>query len=572
MRNQVDRSLYTDRFLRVGGHTIDRFGSVVACVLAILLLVVPLAVQAHQCVGVIDTTGRTIIPCQYKEVTYLGNGFMLLQEFDPNDVWNHWTAHLVTDHDGNPIPIRIPEGSMLDGVHFPGNRKRADSASLPPDTILRVHTKDGCGLCTLGGEILVAPGPLQILEHGEAIFSFQKADAEGRVSYYFFNGRNRITTRLSFQSGSQVQFGNRFRSGLIPFFTYPSDGRSPGRSIGLIDNDGNILMQSPHERLSEFSDDLTKAIDFSSGRRTLTLINRKGETVSAEFDQLTRLENGVAVAKQGNKFGFVNEKLEFVSRTDYRQMLCLLPDMYAVEEPGSDRFIAIDHAGKVLFKFPPEVIEVEDQLVEDPQDGMILCKLKQQRVDVLEKDLPLFGFVSPSGKLVCRVNAESVLPYCDGYGLVFGSKNGSLLDKKGSWVLPAEKDVQLTPLGPDRLAEYTKDEGFSPIDWKDKAKGDHGSRIDQFRTFLREYNLIGMSRKELTDLLGAGSLDGPFTEYSFLGSHCAEGNQGMEIQFEADKVARWRFVYFMRTGPWVTTNVVLTYTTPAVDTKGLTAK
>jgi hypothetical protein len=89
------------------------------------------------------------------------------------------------------------------------------------------------------------------------------------------------------------------------------------------------------------------------------------------------------------------------------------------------------------------------------------------------------------------------------------------------------------------------------------------NRIKDFAGLLNDFDLIGMPRSKLTELLGASHEPGE-TTYS-IQSTCT-GGQIVRFEFLNDVVTRWRFESWstfnkeQQIDPWVTENVVFSLT------------
>jgi len=89
-----------------------------------------------------------------------------------------------------------------------------------------------------------------------------------------------------------------------------------------------------------------------------------------------------------------------------------------------------------------------------------------------------------------------------------------------------------------------EEDPFSPKEWKDALTtpnpGDGNSvcRRVQFRQFLRDYNLIGMSRKQVIELLGPDDFSG---HYTILAGPCRAASVVCIRYGNDDIVTGWRF-------------------------------
>src|SRR5262249_21635910 len=97
--------------------------------------------------------------------------------------------------------------------------------------------------------------------------------------------------------------------------------------------------------------------------------------------------------------------------------------------------------------------------------------------------------------------------------------------------------------------------GFSSINWRI-----HQSRFFELRNFLEEYNLIGMGREKVEDLLGVPDHNGAYTLSQ---GFCANGYEAMEIVYDnSEKVRAWHIFGFNWTDPWIDQNVIVKTVVP----------
>ncbi len=112
------------------------------------------------------------------------------------------------------------------------------------------------------------------------------------------------------------------------------------------------------------------------------------------------------------------------------------------------------------------------------------------------------------------------------------------------------------------LRTLKSDGHFSSTLWNSPELGSTGmNRIDEFAKFLRDYDLIGMTRGNVKKLLGKPEQNGAY----YLAYPRRDKDLlwvGFEIEYEDLKVKQWREVWGSKTGgktsdaSWTTTNVV----------------
>lgn len=111
------------------------------------------------------------------------------------------------------------------------------------------------------------------------------------------------------------------------------------------------------------------------------------------------------------------------------------------------------------------------------------------------------------------------------------------------------------------LPAATSETHFSPEEWRLRAQESsvldtnrNFNRVDEFKGFLRDYDLIGMQRDEVIRLLGA---EDARSGYVLLAAHDSDCN--VELRYIDGKVNCWRLSGFkLRNLNWQYKNVVWT--------------
>jgi len=110
-----------------------------------------------------------------------------------------------------------------------------------------------------------------------------------------------------------------------------------------------------------------------------------------------------------------------------------------------------------------------------------------------------------------------------------------------------------------------EEDSFSPKEWKDAlaapnpGDGNFICRKVEFRQFLRDYDLIGMSRKRVIELLGPEDFSG---HYMIIAGGCGRGNESVCLRYGNDDIVTgWRLESARMTKPadgWISKNVTFT--------------
>lgn len=109
------------------------------------------------------------------------------------------------------------------------------------------------------------------------------------------------------------------------------------------------------------------------------------------------------------------------------------------------------------------------------------------------------------------------------------------------------------------LAEKWTRQGWNYVD-----------RSDEFRRFLQDYNLIGMTPEEVTRVLGTPDKHEPLKslEHYTISSGLSGSDALLEIAYENGKVHKWRLYSLDHSGPWIDTDSLWLGHTPMMSADG----
>lgn len=144
---------------------------------------------ARDSFGLIDLTGKEIIPCKYRSMEYVGCGFYLAEEmpdartqptgaellsavpkellaFISNHEW--YSAKVLLTRNGKRVSVPIPRDAILTDIVLPSREQQWDSdkherpavfnnGRIPRDAFLCFVNRNGFGVCNAIGEVLVEP-------------------------------------------------------------------------------------------------------------------------------------------------------------------------------------------------------------------------------------------------------------------------------------------------------------------------------------------------------------------------------------------------------------------------------
>ncbi len=507
--------------------------------------------------GIIDRDGRTIVPCKYRIIEYLGHGNFFLEEINDEHPLKPSYKGKVVDRDGKPLTLNVPDGFTLSNVYPPASSDKDDlpKSSLPADTILQIHGKEGVGLCRLDGSIILEPKYEYI---GAPIRGFL------HVSSLPLSKRTPIFFIFNSKTGKRLEI-----SGLtaMPNFAseppFPFEVHRDGKSIwGYIDLDGTILIEPKYSSAGEFmADGLARVC--SQNVRDHFYIDKAGNKVAAPpYRHVENFKDSCLVmVNEGTrlKYGLIDKNGKYTIEPEYTQLKKLSDNLFAGRKTENDQFKAITSDGKELFTFPPLT-----QRVHWLSDGLIACIVK---TGTEEKQV----CIDADGKIL-RVgkNAQVLfLPHGIACEITKGENQRSywkLLDKNDVPIQPSQRCLYKS-VSADRILRMTFNDSFKTALWKEPSPIPQWgfNRTEQFSSLVHDFDLIGMPKAQIEKLLGPserGTKDGISYWLGYPG--CFHSYSALEIQCNHLKVTRWRVIWNPgdsreRATPWITQNMLVQY-------------
>ena len=436
---------------------------------------------------------------------YLGQGLFFATEIDSTNPSTNTHRNRIFNHAGNRVQVSVPNNITIDEVFLPAGSETKDviARALPDETMIRIHGPRGFGLCSSHGKVIVEPNFGTITPLSGRYYQVYEAGGGGREFLSFVidtaTGSRVVAPancRITSSSGNDI----------VPFEQLKDIGRHG--PYGYMLRTGQIVVQPRFAFAGEFSaDGLARVVEV--GQKDGVYIDRNGHIVSRPFFNAGDFKNGLAVAGIGKwperRAGLINTRFEFVLPQRYYDLTPLFPEIYAARTEPNGRFSAISPTGKVLFKFPAEVVGVSPPIGEN-----ILCTARNPQG-------------SDFGRLIIDKNGKIVTPY-------------ESLDE-GTSTRWTESRVS-----PDRKIKCVQGNRFYPESFQQPGKFGSSNRFDAFSDFLHCYNVIGMPRRQLHSLLGADARN-----YNMTFRRCGGpgGVSSLEFEYKDDKVSGWRFVTYM---------------------------
>ncbi len=509
---------------------------------------------AYRTVGIIDRAGRAIVPCDYHRIECLGKRFFFAEDMDVENPLKWSFKGRVFDYTGREVKINIPSGHTLSKVIWPALANDSKEGGLPKETILEIHGQDGFGLCRLNGEVILEPKYEAIGTPNEEFFYILSGDKFSRTKL-LFTLNSKTGERITSPSG--VTFGDTENSALFPYHE-PHDGKE---LWGYIARNGRVVIRAQFSSAGKFSSNGLARV--SSGRNTCFYIDKKGKVKSPVYRLASDFFGDTAVVQPSNggqdRRGLINSKFQYVLKPKYAELDHLFDQVYGAKVKATDCYEAISRNGKTIFKFPPETTSIGRAYY-----NLTGCVVKTETGAIK------YVLVDRTGKIIVP-NADKPIHF-DFELAVVGRKapnnhtEWEVVDSAGR-VLQPFQETNFQIIGPDRILKSIHHNHFNAAAWKSpRPMGQEGmNRFDHFAYFLMDFDLIGMPRTKVQELLGDSERPSRVSEsvnfYLIATGQCGNSWAGLEIEFENDKAYRWREVWLgaggvLKSAPWVITNMV----------------
>ena len=448
------------------------------------------AIAANGGTGVIDGTGKTIIPCRYWSVEYLGEGYFYAVDPGADSLHRSYAGELF-DYAGHQISLILPEGCTLSHA-FVIPAAKLEQLHAPKDlhVVAEIHSSEGFGLCKIDGTILLEPRHALIYAPTDEYFPI--GDGPELAAKLIVNVHTRARQQLV--EGTNVL--NYKPGALHPF---------QQRGWGYARDDGTVAIEPHYVSAGPFSSDgvaLVKVRIPTASYPKDAFINKAGKVVSPYYDQATPFCHGIASVWECGADHTVFERLIDTHFNciigQYSSAQQIFSWGFVVRNREGDSYMAVNANGELVFECPVEV-----KTVGLSSEGLVLCELRTNTSETKNPERE-FLYIDETGKPVLRVTGVRALPMtygcaCVGRFLPGHPLQWEVIDRAGRTIQPSQ-DANFRPLTLDRIAKMVRDDRFDQARWKTSM-----NRLTEFAQFLRNYNLIAMKKDEVCQLLGPDS-------------------------------------------------------------------
>lgn len=556
--------------------------------------------HARDMMGVIDQTGKEIIPCKYKRVQMIAPGFYMAIGFEDGpgarQEWhglipmldlapaargalqkhNIWLPKILFDYNGKQVKVSIPKNTVLSDIHISeawkyklrnaGNTSEVRT-TLPPDSLIEFLGPNGFGVCDVSGNVLIEPkyqvlslggcesGNVSVSTWNEAKKKFDQQKIP--ISAKFTSFRDINSSRLD-----ELMAEQKVIEGLLVY-------RDEAGKFGYKDEKGNVVIPAQYYQ----------ALPFSEGMAAVRLnpwqgpevgkhcfIDKTGKIISPIYWRATGFHGKYAcVTMKGEPRPIPHvmlppAHLETTNPAAYKARLEMLTRMNTRNPMG-----LIDRKFNYFLPLGEQNIQYSNEgfwIVSEARKPAVILDLDGK--EVAKTPEPAYPVNSGSSSLTfatSHAGAKKVF-YYDKNGRLQNTIDGeiqrgggptsvvrvsgissntisSVVDAKGNVLLKPENSY-LEPGETARVIKTVFGTAFVREDWLRAENG----RGREFEAFLKEYKLIGMPRSQVEKILGPASNATPdrvVYTLSGIGAWCGNAISGVVIEFEDGKAKRWQY-------------------------------
>jgi len=541
-----------DAVLAAAKTTIVACGALANLVSPSCTLTFPVYNYTGHPLGIIDSNGTVIAKPAYSRIQYLEHGLYLT--LDAGVGMTNGTRYDLLNRDGKKIALKVPDGTEFAGVYDLGSigKERSSKAidKLPPDAVIIFRKGGSFGLCSITGQELL-----------EAKYGSIDSANGGRPLIFDMAVRMTWADR---ENGITLDDAQRFRNNKGYYFDVAAKKLVPLEQVGIwalapeysegmrsfcctrtknmhgfINADGKVVIEPRYIRYEPFENGraIVTVYPCASGSQCgdRYIIDKFEKRISPAGVFVMGRQNGVYFTGMKKSAGLMDGNGKWLYRPSEGSILSKRDGTFL--QLNGDMFTVISSDGKVLKSMTGRQLNESHPR----QQQRLRCVPKQAGVE--EIDGSKWNF---SGKV-----AENMLwfPYpIDEMGMSsttypITASNGEALAKRQTpyYSLTKFENDRFAMIAPGAMGKFDSTAFKS-------SKFDGTTPTDMFARFLREYNLIGMSHKEVNELLVDGNkLATQHNGALYLGiisGGCVSNDYiGVQIHFdEADKVKSWNFL------------------------------
>ncbi|HEY9732867.1 MAG TPA: WG repeat-containing protein [Drouetiella sp.] len=481
---------------------------------------------------VIDAHGNTVIPALYDSIQKDEKGRLVLTEND---------KHFIVDLNGRKIADVVENRP---GVNLP----TGCSVYYERDGYLYVRGPGGCGIYSLAGKELIPARYENPTYHGEHIFSVTSYE-NSTIKLHLINDAGKVISELPSWARPESR---RFGDGLLNISDF-SNAR-------FVDTSGHIktIGDNAYREIGTFSSGLAVASYRELDSWYGCYINTDGKLVLGPFKNCicSPFSDGLAIIErikndtEAGGSALLKRNGEFAIPFGTYDSLRAVSNNYWFATKDESRYL-LRHDGTVVCKFPVGCMQISapSQL---SAESWIPCQMSVTADKSSSTEL-LWGYCDMSGQFRIAPAYSACSQFEDGCAEVSLVINGQdawgVIDRQGKWILqPAFKSVAHVTANRFIVPGASGEDGRLLFESASSA-----DRWKIFCNFLKDSDLIGMTKVELESNLGKASWEGSSADEDKSISYTLTpnvmcGNASMAIEFRLDennKITGWRLSELM---------------------------
>lgn len=506
------------------------------------------AAQAKDMAGVIDMSGKVIIPLQYKDINSVGDWLFICEGYKAppgavlpppaaapfsdipkqeklafanfrGGVYKPSCGTALFDKNGKTISTKVPAGLVICDVHLPNNYEHKDSnLTLPPNALIKVAGKNGYGVIDGRGFIIVEPKYRNIHIIGDCQIRKQSFGDDSNSGNGDLQDLDLDFQRSLSKDTPEGKAACTEHEGLVRY--------SEKGLFGFKDTKGKIKIPAKYFAAREFACGFApvRLNSFDEIGRYV-YIDHNGKKTSEEYYRAAPFVGKTAIiaafATNCLTYGLIDNKFTYLQEP-YCHKLIRMKDGMVVPIRGMVHKV-LDKDGKPIFDLPFSRI-----LVNDGTDGLVF-RAKEKGNEILEIYDPTGKIVKSETKEARKFNKSEI--YHSGFVLTNGNVPLNVVQSFDGKTIMGPTDDDLYVVGNDRVIKKVHTKTFSKDDWE----GPDSDRERAFENFIKNVKPVGSPRSLVEKFLGKGKDEGD-SVFSYDLSFDGNGSTLGVVKYKDEKV------------------------------------
>lgn len=465
------------------------------------------SVEARELQGLMDVQGNFVLPAEYRSIRPLGDGNFAVTTFGTKDASDETT--FVVDANGKQLPgvkppIYKPNALFyMTAPNLDYEQVSSYDEKLGSLSGLR-NKKTGRMSVPFQSRKLMLPFPV-----GDDLFIVEKEE-NGTPYMVLTRDGDEVVAKIP---NLIVSPNYMYVEGLMLV-------ENRERKHGFIDSNGRLVAARFFDVANNFSNHVAAVSFVENDTKYGAYINKEGAFVLGPTKNATyeRFYDGIAGFSKFDgkasaivkglapkpRWGALNAKLEVVVPAEYESVHEFGAYLVAKtpQEKGG-RFVLFTRNGNKQCEFPKETTKVQP----GGDDSIITYMIGGTPGSGGTIDGGKWGYMNLQGTTIIEPKFDSATPFSNGRAAVgLKDKTGKILvgliDVNGKFIVEPNYKA-MYPTKSLTLVVDEKGGVFDPYKWANMDSSQAFlNRREQWAAFLKEYDLIGMSREKVHELLG----------------------------------------------------------------------